>query len=403
MAQTLIKFDEVKKTFGRQTVLNGVSLEIAEGDITTIIGKSGMGKSVLLKHMIGLMTPDMGQISFMGKPLRKMKRSERSDFKRSISYMFQGAALFDSMTVYDNIALPLIERFRMDRKIVREKVSERMAQLDLRDIDGKYPSQISGGMKKRVALARALITDPKIILFDEPTTGLDPIRRHAVHSMIVDYQRQFGFTGIMVSHEIPEVFYISQRIIMLDEGRIVFDGEPTDIHAEKNPVVQDFISGLHTADHDNAGGASQLTGEKRFREEMARLQRFEIPFSIILLTIENLDEINTNIGYMAAQGVMRDFAAKVQNHLRIIDTCSRCGLNRFMIILSCTSLEKARLTCTRLAAELSRDEIVGIQPYPEFCFEVTAGFVEIKQESRLDDILSSADAWQNMRYTFRVC
>ena len=143
--------------------------------------------------------------------------------------MFQGTALFDSMTVFENVALPLKERRLFSKTTITKKVREKLSQLDLNGVNNRYPAQISGGMKKRVALARALVTDPKIVLFDEPTTGLDPIRKNAAHSMILDYQKRFGFTGIVVSHEIPDIFFISDHMAMLDEGRIIFEGNSEDI------------------------------------------------------------------------------------------------------------------------------------------------------------------------------
>ena len=152
-----------------------------------------------------------------------------------MSYVFQGTALLDSLTVFENVALPLQERRGASREEIRRRVREKLQQLDLVDIDEKYPSQLSGGMKKRVALARALVTEPEVVLFDEPTTGLDPIRKHAVHRLITDYQKKFGFTAVLVSHEIPDVFYISQRIAMIDEGRIIFAGTPRAAAAEHQP------------------------------------------------------------------------------------------------------------------------------------------------------------------------
>ncbi len=243
MAQTIIQFKDVFKRFGDNRVLDGVNLEIFKGQITTVIGKSGTGKSVLLKHIIGLIEHDAGEILFEGKPLLKMKKLERKSLKEKFSYMFQGTALFDSMTVFENIALPLKERRSTSKAKIIQQVHGMMDQLDLKEIDDKYPSQLSGGMKKRVALARALVTNPEIILFDEPTTGLDPIRKNAVHTMISDYQKRFGFTGIVVSHEIPDVFHISQRIAMLSDGRIIFQGSPAKIQHSSEPLVQEFIRG----------------------------------------------------------------------------------------------------------------------------------------------------------------
>ena len=254
MTEPLIQFKQVFKRFGENTVLKGVDLSIYRGQVTTIIGKSGIGKSVLLKHIIGLLTPDSGEIFFEGRALNAMTPGESKVAKLKFSYMFQGTALFDSMTVYENVALPLKEKSRMPFKEIEERVRERLTQLDLVGIEEKYPSQLSGGMKKRVAMARALVTDPEIVLFDEPTTGLDPIRKNAAHSMIAEHQNTFGFTGVMVSHEIPDVFYISQRIAMLDEGRIIFQGSPDEIRKSEDPVIRAFISGRSSKDADSFDG-----------------------------------------------------------------------------------------------------------------------------------------------------
>jgi phospholipid/cholesterol/gamma-HCH transport system ATP-binding protein len=242
MERPLIEFQNVYKGFDGLAVLKGIDLSIYRGQVTTIVGKSGSGKSVLLKHIIGLLEPDQGSIVWEGRPLNDRTRAERRQLKLRCSYMFQGTALFDSMTIFENIALPLKERDRLDPYQIRQMVHEMMDQLDIAGIEQKYPSQLSGGMKKRVAMARALITRPEIILFDEPTTGLDPIRKNAAHEMIVDHQRRFGFTGVMVSHEIPDVFYISQRIAMLDEGRIVFQGSCSQIHHSDHPTVRAFLA-----------------------------------------------------------------------------------------------------------------------------------------------------------------
>ncbi len=404
MATPLIQFEKVEKTFGSNRILKQLDLQIFQGEITAIIGKSGMGKSVLLRHIIGLLRPDSGRVLFQGRPLLKMKREEQRVFREKVSYVFQGNALFDSMTVYENVAMPLAERTRLSKNEIHDKVREKLEQLELFKVDDQYPSQISGGMKKRVALARALVTDPEIILFDEPTTGLDPIRKHAVHHMISDYQKRFGFTGIIVSHAIPDIFTIAQRILMLDEGNIIFDGTPVEIQKAKNSTVQEFIKGLKSGfDHVNGMALQQTQGEKRFHEEMDRLERYNIPFSIIMLTIENMDEISLRIGHMAAQTIMKDFSNHVQKHLRIIDSCSRFELSKLMVILSGSDLERAKIVCTRLSIELSRVEIAGDHPYPDFCFSISAGFIGVRKGDQLADLIARAEQKQDMRYEFRVC
>jgi phospholipid/cholesterol/gamma-HCH transport system ATP-binding protein len=402
MNKPLIQLENVFKSFGENRVLRGANLSIYRGEILTIIGKSGGGKSVLLKHIIGLIEPDSGRILFEGRPIAEMKKAEKKALKKKFSYMFQGTALFDSMTVFDNIALPLKETTSLSEAKISKRVLEKMKQLDLHDIDDKYPSQLSGGMKKRVALARALVTEPEIVLFDEPTTGLDPIRKNAVQTMISEYQSKFGFTGVVVSHEIPDIFYISQRIAMLDEGRIIFEGSPREIQQVSDTLVRQFIQGLERRHDDFAGISFQAQGEKRFEQEMDRLRRYKIPFSIILLAVDNLDEINEKWGHVKGQAVLKNFVIQVQRHLRITDTCFWYGLNKIMLLLPNTNLDQARIVCTKLAREMNGDEILGINPPPGFCFSVSAGFVEAKKDSRLENLVARAESSQRKFCEFCV-
>jgi phospholipid/cholesterol/gamma-HCH transport system ATP-binding protein len=243
MTIPLIQFVNIKKRFDTQEVLKGVHLSIYSGEITVIIGKSGTGKSVLLKHMIGLMRPDSGHILIDGEPVHQLSREKIKAFQKELSYMFQDNALFDSMTVYDNIALPLAENRDYPKKQIYDKVMYQIRELGLSGSEEKFPAQLSGGMRKRVALARALITDPKIILFDEPTTGLDPVRKKSVHTMIKEYQEKFEFTAVIVSHDIPDIFNISQHVAMLDEGIIQFEGSKNEILDSHSTILNAFIRG----------------------------------------------------------------------------------------------------------------------------------------------------------------
>jgi phospholipid/cholesterol/gamma-HCH transport system ATP-binding protein len=243
MAVPFIQFIDVTKSFGAHPVLNGLNLSIYKGEIMAIIGKSGTGKSVLLKHIIGLIAQDSGQILINGEPLHQLPKKARRSFQNQLSYMFQDNALFDFMSIYDNIALPLIESSTFPKDQIKEKVFTRLKQLGLTGIQEKFPAQLSGGMRKRVALARALVTDPKMVLFDEPTTGLDPIRKKIVHSMIQEYQEKFGFTAVIVSHDIPEIFNVAQRIAMLDDGVIKFEGSKKDILDSHSQILNAFIRG----------------------------------------------------------------------------------------------------------------------------------------------------------------
>jgi len=399
----LIELKNLHKAFGDNGVLNGINLRVYRGQITSIIGKSGVGKSVLLKHIIGLLTQDRGEILFDGRPLERMSRKERTALNRKFSYMFQGTALFDSMTVFDNISLPLREKSTLSRDEIRRRVHEKMRQLDLPEIDHEYPSQLSGGMMKRVALARALVTDPEIVLFDEPTTGLDPIRKNAVLSMISDYQQRIGFTGVIVSHEIPDIFYISQRIAMLEAGRIFFEGTPEEIQGSEDPVVQQFLQGLEGRHDELTGLASHLAGERRFREEMVRLRNHKIAFSLVLLTVQNMDQINQQLGHKTGQVALKNFATQLQKHIRFTDTCSRFGLNKILLVLSNTDREQAHSFCDKLSRHIRGEQIIELLPDPDFCFTVTAGVVEAEPGSRIEHVLSKAEAAQDQVYEFRVC
>lgn len=389
----LIQFENVYKKFGSNQVLRGVNISIQRGEITTIIGKSGVGKSVLLKHIVDLIEPDSGRILYQGRPLAKMKRRDRKALKKKFSYMFQGTALFDSMTVLENIALPLKEGTSLPDKEILKRVQDRMKQLDLRELDNIYPSQLSGGMKKRVALARALVTNPDIVLFDEPTTGLDPIRKNAVHSMISDYQKRFGFTGVLVSHDIPDIFYISQRVAFLHDGQIIFEGSPEDIQQNSTPAIQQFIHGLELRRDHLTGLDPQPQGEMRFRANMARLQRHQTGFSLVLLAVENVDEVNAEMGYIGGQTMLKNFAALVQQNHRIYDTSFRYGLDKIVLLLHTCDIDRARRFSAVLLEKL-RDlgnEIVGTQPHYEFRFSVSVGFAEAREDSSLEDLISTAE------------
>jgi phospholipid/cholesterol/gamma-HCH transport system ATP-binding protein len=228
----------VKKAFGDHAVLSGIDLTAERGSVTTIMGKSGIGKSVLLKCIAGIYRQDSGEILIDGKPA--VLRSKSADAPR-LSYCFQGNALFDSLTAMENVALPLIETTKTRPKAAHQQVLALFEQLDLHGVANQYPSQMSGGMQKRVALARALITQPQLILFDEPTTGLDPARKNSVFTMIGDYRRKFDFTAIIVSHDIPEVLFISDRVAWMDQGQIRFLGVPTDLELVRDPALLDFV------------------------------------------------------------------------------------------------------------------------------------------------------------------
>jgi phospholipid/cholesterol/gamma-HCH transport system ATP-binding protein len=239
----VIKVVGVRRSFGAQEVLRGLDLEVGSGEILVIIGRSGGGKSVLLKHLIGLLRPDAGQILVDGTDITRLARSSLDRIRERYGVVFQGGALFDSMSVFDNVAFPLREKTRLGAADVRQKVDERLAQVGLEGMGHKNPAQISGGMRKRVAIARALVTEPEVVFFDEPTTGLDPILVNTIHHLIVELHRKIRFTAVVVSHEIPEIFRIADRVAMLHEGVIVDSGTPEEIQSSANSTVQQFIRG----------------------------------------------------------------------------------------------------------------------------------------------------------------
>lgn len=231
MSARFLRLRGLSKAFGPQVVLDGIDLDIPLGTHTTVIGKSGIGKSVLLKCIANLLEPDSGSIQ-MG---------ENGEGLPQCSYMFQQNALFDSLTVFENIAMPLREKGKRSANEIESAVSGMLDKIDLADARDKYPAEISGGMQKRVALGRALITQPEIILFDEPTTGLDPQRKFAVLEMIQTYRKRFGFTALMVSHDVPEVFEISDQVAWLTDGKINFWGSPKELLSHTPEELVEFI------------------------------------------------------------------------------------------------------------------------------------------------------------------
>ena len=241
-SSNIIQLKGVEKTLGGQAVLRGVDLDIPKGDLTTIIGPSGEGKSVLLKHIIGLMRPDRGQVLIDGVDLAQVHDRELNEIRKKFAMLFQSAALFDSMTVFENVAFPLREKRLVSESDVQKYVPEMLERVGLGKMGHKFPAELSGGMKKRAGLARALVMGPEIILFDEPTTGLDPLMAHAIHDLILAMHKTFGFTGIMVSHEIPKIFPLSDWVAMLKNGKILAMERSAEFQRLSDPLVREFIS-----------------------------------------------------------------------------------------------------------------------------------------------------------------
>jgi phospholipid/cholesterol/gamma-HCH transport system ATP-binding protein len=240
----MIQIIDLVKTFNNPMVLDGINLEMPRGQITVVIGKSGVGKSVLLKHLVGLLKPDSGQVLVDGQDITQVRGRRLQEIKKRFAVLFQGGALFDSLNVFENIAFPLREKTRLPEEEIVRRTRERLSQMHLAlEVETKYPDELSGGMKKRVALARAMIQEPEIILYDEPVTGLDPPMTNTVFHLIKKTHEESGYTALVVAHDIPEVFQVAHKVAMLHQGRIIAQGSPEEIQSHPDPMVQSFIRG----------------------------------------------------------------------------------------------------------------------------------------------------------------
>lgn len=237
----MIRIENLHKAFNGQKVLRGVNLMVPRDKITVIIGPSGCGKTSILRHIIGLLLPDRGKIEIDGKDIVNLDRFELNKIRRRFGYLFQHAALFDSMTVYQNISFPLREHTDYKKPQIDRIVAEKLRLVGLSGIDRKLPSELSGGMRKRVGLARALALDPEIILYDEPTTGLDPLMTEAIDDLILQTQKRLNVTSIVISHDIPSTFRIADRVAMVYQGQIAEAGDVDSFRATKNEMVREFI------------------------------------------------------------------------------------------------------------------------------------------------------------------
>ncbi|MBD3297382.1 MAG: ATP-binding cassette domain-containing protein [candidate division Zixibacteria bacterium] len=239
----MISIKQLSKSFGNLTVLRDVDLDVERGETAVVIGRSGSGKSVLLKHILGLIHPDSGHVYIDGQSIEQMTRRELDQVRIRSGVLFQGGALFDSMTLLENVGLGLAENTRKSRQEIDDIATERLQWVGLKDAIDKFPSEVSGGMRKRAALARAIAMDPDIVLYDEPTTGLDPVTAEGINDLIVHLRERLEVTAIAVTHDMNSAFKIGDRIAMLYEGRIVFNGTADDARSSDDPVLQQFIKG----------------------------------------------------------------------------------------------------------------------------------------------------------------
>ncbi|WP_373998553.1 ABC transporter ATP-binding protein [Bdellovibrio bacteriovorus] len=243
----MIEFKNLVKRFGTRTVLNGLSLKIREGEIIFILGTSGTGKSVLLKNLVGLLTPDEGEIWIDDEEVSKFSEEQYLPIRKKCGMVFQHPALFDSLTIFENVAFGLRRHYNFDEATIKEKVTKALRLVNLQGIEQKTPAQISYGMQKRVSLARTVALEPRILLFDEPTTGLDPVTTTAVNQLILDLSRTLKTTSLVVSHDMNCALSIADRIVVLDKGQIVAQGTPEELKKSEIPLVKDFLSEVLSA------------------------------------------------------------------------------------------------------------------------------------------------------------
>ena len=402
MDTPLIEFRDVAKRFGSNTVLEGVNLKIYEGQVTTIIGLSGGGKSVLLKHIIGLLKPDEGTILFKGKPFADMKKNERKASFARMSYMFQDNALFDSMTVYENIALPLRETTKLSRAEIDMRVTARIEQTELTDAADKFPSELSGGMQKRVALARALVIDPQIVLFDEPTSGQDPVRKNAILSMIAQYQKKFSFTAVLVSHEIPDVYFISNRILALYDKKIVFQGTPEELDKFDHPFKDEVIKSLEGLRDELSGLNSRRQFNVMYHSQLKHKTLGET-YSVAVFSLDMPNEVVEDIGYVEAQQMVHALGVYIDKHFGAIGGFStRHSSNEVVTILPYSDMAEAGEIMKVFVKDFQEQ---GIRDIPirgrrrggaRECIEIPihAGFAQGQPVADLETVIKSAKSGQ---------
>jgi len=250
--EAVIRLVALRKSFGEQTVLDGIDLDIRPAETTVVLGPSGCGKSVMLKHIIGLMHPDSGQVWFEGRRVDTLSERQLRDVRLRIGLLFQMGALFDSMTVGQNIEFPLVEHTTLDRVERRGRIAAALETVDLRGVEGKLPSQLSGGQRKRVALARAIVLEPRVVLYDEPTTGLDPVRSDGINELILKLKREMGVTNIVVTHDLTSARKVADRVVMLLNGKVLADGTFDEVARHRDPRVQHFLLGTYVRGDDAA-------------------------------------------------------------------------------------------------------------------------------------------------------
>ena len=404
----LIEFKHITKRFGDKTVLDELDLKIYENQVTAIIGKSGTGKSVLLKHIIGLLEPEEGAILHKGKPLDEMRRREREDYRSRIAYLFQNNALLDSMTVLENVTLPLRRTAKLGKKEIERRARKKLEEFEVADAIDTYPSELSGGMQKRVALARALVTDPTIMLFDEPTTGQDPIRKNSILSMIAHARRKFGFTAVIISHDIPDIFFISDRIAILWEGKVGFSGSYLEALGLNHPIIDEFLRSLEGFEDELTGVLSREAFRVHHGGALAGAAAMSA-VSAVLFRV-NLDLLHDALGATAALEVLRLLGQCINGHFRSVGGFSvRQSRDEILTMLPHTSRDEAEELVAQFAQALVRGGLARLASGrqmrlgAEASFEiyVHAGVTDVSPAQEIDRVIERARANQHVIATHR--
>ena len=397
----LVEFKDVTKVndFDRTKImLEKVNFEIYDGDITSVIGLSGTGKRLILNLIAGLREPDEGQILYRGKAIDQMYKKEWNDYIGKISYMFQNNALFNSKTVYENVAMPLKYATKLSKPKINEKVMARIEQTELTELADKYPSEISGVMQMRTALARALVTDPSIVLFDEPTAGQDFIRKNAILGMVAEYQKRFGFTAILSSHEIPDVYFISNRILVLYDRKIVFQGDPEDFETLEHPFRQELISSLESLGEKLTGLYSRRQFKVRYQSDLSQ-RHTDASYAAAVFTIDDLDNISETLGHDVAQQIIRSLGSYINKHFGAVGGfSSRQTINEYATVLPYSNLEESERIMEDFTKDFKKHGIQGVKTYiegedkPEDSveFSVMAGLAQGKPQIEIESVMEFA-------------
>lgn len=396
--EPIIEFKGVTKRFDVRTILDKVDFKIYEGEVTTLIGLSGTGKSVTLKHIIGLLKPDEGQVLYRGQPIDQMSKKEWNAYIGQVSYMFQNNALFDSMTVVENVSLPLRQTTHLGKKEIEDKAMASIEQTDLTEVFDKYPSELSGGMQKRAALARALVTDPSLVLFDEPTTGQDPIRKNAILGMVAEYQRRFGFTALLISHEIPDVYFISNRILALYDKKIVFQGPPDEFEEFEHPFREEILTSLENFQADISGLYSKRHFKVRYQTDLSK-RHPDAMYAVAIFALEEMDLVSENMGHDATQEIIRALGSYINKHFGAVGGFSaRQTINEYATVLPYSDLEEAERIMEDFKKDFREHGLPNIQSLVEgekvaddcFEFNILAGLAQGKPQIEIESVMEFA-------------